>query len=161
MYRPGFGIIRSHNFPHWQSYCATIIGTRPTIVVISRSRCANSDVWHATDRRSWEAPHSISHSVTRITSHLPIRLPPGELSDDPRRISSSARRRGRHEFGLPANSWFKLFANDDATGCLPRARLTYRQGGSHEAVTQQNGFSSRVRTLAVLSLHHASSAELR
>ena len=64
-----------------QSYRELIIGREPTIVVISGLPApGNSDVWHATVRRSWEAPHSISHSVTRITSHLPINLPLGVSS---------------------------------------------------------------------------------
>lgn len=137
----------ARNHPRWQSYRATIIGTRPTIVVISCSRCANSDVWHATDRRSWEAPHSISHSVTRITSHLLIRLSRPANSLTTLAESTSAYRGGRH--GLSPRIRDLNFARMTTRATKMRFLERSARTGSQEAVTWQNGFSLRVRSLTV------------
>lgn len=90
-----------------------IIGREPTILVISGSQFGNSDVWHATLRRSWEAQLIqlttqllASHRICPSTSHfyyLSLSLP---LPRSPKTLEMVALTRVR--LGRE-NSWFKSF----------------------------------------------------
>lgn len=126
-----------------QSYRDLIIGREPTILVISGSQFGNSDVWHATLRRSWEAPHSINHSVTRIASHLPIDLPPPSLSLS---LSKHPRNGCAYEFVFIART---RDLNLSRMSTMIRVSSS-RFAGCHQPVIRRNGFTSLLVSSRIL-----------